>query len=84
MNVRASLNPSPTVHRQLSPFIMGKIIPELVNAHTAVCKVHFSCFQHLFEYLQLANKDQDLGLHIHFQWSNTESKGGQWPVRTPC
>lgn len=71
INVCASLNPNPTAHRQLSPFIMGKITPELVNIHTAVCKAHFSCIQHLFEYLQLANKDQDLGLHtlsVEQQW----------------
>lgn len=50
---------------------MGKITPQVVNEHTEVCKAHFSCFQHFFEYLQLANKDLDLGLHtlsVEQQW----------------
>lgn len=71
INVCASLNPNPTAHRQLSPLVMSRITPEMVNVHTAVCKAHFSCFLHLFDHLQLANKDLDLGLHppsVEQQW----------------
>lgn len=84
INVCASLNPNLTAYRQLSPFIMAKITPEMVNAHTRFCKAHFSCFQHLFEYLQLANKDLDLGLHtlsVEQQWKQRWAAARQDALR---
>lgn len=86
INVCASLNPNPTAHRQLSSFIMGKITPELVNVHTAICKAYFSCFQHLFEYLQLANKCWKLkrfGVACTFSGAKMKAKVGSGHAGLP-
>lgn len=72
------------MHRQVFPFILGTITPEMVNAYTALFKAYFICIYHLLKYLQLANtKAWILGCNLlHWeQWREAARQGSLLSTR---